>query len=617
MMTMFGVLAKWIPNGCWAILLLVSAAHTAWGADELLQVSSIMYDDPRLVVSRSRNVYPDSLKDLWLKALRRPDSELQRLAADAIADAHQRGMQNLEDTADDLMAVLKAAADNDLVSRATARALVILDARESSELLWQERHRSLQLAQTIEPALAKWDYLPIRDEWIERLKNPNTPYACWRLAVDGIRDTAEPRASDALRELVRDPQQVAHRRLAAARALSAIHATGLVSLAEQFAESAADPSERLLAAALLGRHDDEPAVALLSRLATDVEPTVAGAALERLLDIDPQLAAPLAPKAITNADARVRMLGARALIIKADVPALEHLAPLLDDVNPGIRGAVGWAFVQVSEDEQLERVVIDLSVRMLNKDSWRGVEQAALILANLDHEPAADRMIELLEHPRYEASVTAAWALSVLQVPETLPILLDRAQRQFDRLKASLAELMERINSGMPEGERVSEEEQRAWTAGSDQLTHLLQAFGIMRYKEAESLIREFIPKNSGFSFETRAAACWAQGYLYEDNPVEEVVELLAARLMDAQMLNPEALIVRRMCAVSLGRMKAESKLPDLRFTIPQDGSNSYVGRACGWAIEQMTGEVLPPVPEGEVPHMGWFLTPLRKPPGR
>jgi HEAT repeat protein len=287
------------------------------------------------------------------------------------------------------------------------------------------------------------------------------------------------------------------------------------------------------------------------------------------------------------------------------------LAPLLDDVNPGIRGSVGYAFLQACDDEQLKLIVIDLSARMLNDGSWRGIEQAALILGNLDHEPAADRLIELLSHERPEAFVTAAWALSVMQIPETLPLLLDHAQRQCDKLLAAIEVFRERMRGGTVGENQTPVIDELAWNATCDQLAQLLQAFGIMRYREAEPLMRTIVPKNSGFTFETRAAACWAFGHLYTDNPVEEVVELLTDRLLDIQLMDPEIPIVRRMAAVSLGRMKAESKLDALRRTIVLDGPNTYVGRACGWAIEQMTGEVLPPMPEGEIPHMGWFLVPM------
>ena len=55
----------------------------------------------------------------------------------------------------------------------------------------------------------------------------------------------------------------------------------------------------------------------------------------------------------------------------------------------------------------------------------RGLEQAALLLAKLDHKPAADRLVELLKDSRAEVAITAAWALRVLAEPKSLPKVLD------------------------------------------------------------------------------------------------------------------------------------------------------------------------------------------------
>jgi hypothetical protein len=83
----------------------------------------------------------------------------------------------------------------------------------------------------------------------------------------------------------------------------------------------------------------------------------------------------------------------------------------------------------------------------------------------------------------------------------------------------------------------------------------------------------------------------------------------MVQRLNDTGGQNPETEEVRWMCAIALGRMKAESALSDLReHAISQD----YVGRACHWAIERMTGEV-PPPPENVVGKIdGWFMAPIQ-----
>src|SRR5262249_18902202 len=69
---------------------------------------------------------------------------------------------------------------------------------------------------------------------------------------------------------------------------------------------------------------------------------------------------------------------------------------------------------------------------------------------------------------------------------------------------------------------------------------------------------------------------------------------------------------VRRMAAISLGRMKTEDGLSMLRkFYTGGRPTLDPVHNACGWAIEQITGEVTPAAGTFEVPQRDWFLTPI------
>ena len=111
---------------------------------------------------------------------------------------------------------------------------------------------------------------------------------------------------------------------------------------------------------------------------------------------------------------------------------------------------------------------------------------------------------------------------------------------------------------------------------------------------------------------ETRAAACWSLGLLHEGNAVPELTRAWQVELEAVATLPPEDDRVRWMCAVSLGRMKAKERLPSLRkFNADGKYSLNAVNNACGWAIEQITGEKVI-IPETlKVPQSHWFLYPL------
>lgn len=105
----------------------------------------------------------------------------------------------------------------------------------------------------------------------------------------------------------------------------------------------------------------------------------------------------------------------------------------------------------------------------------------------------------------------------------------------------------------------------------------------------------------------------WALGSLHAENPPADLAAALIGRLQDTASLPPEISLVRQHAAIALGRMKYEGALPALRDSYAMETSNSSVGYASGWAIEQMTGEpVAAPQPEMRG-QSAWFLVPIQR----
>src|SRR5581483_8573528 len=122
-------------------------------------IDSPMYHIPDIPIPREEAVFPDGLKELWLRALERPEADLRSKAADAIAHAHRMGMKGLESTIAPLLAALDRPEQHPTVRLALARTLIALDARESTPSLFrQARAGSSDLRDLIEPALARWDH---------------------------------------------------------------------------------------------------------------------------------------------------------------------------------------------------------------------------------------------------------------------------------------------------------------------------------------------------------------------------------------------------------------------------------------------------------------------------
>ena len=557
-----------------------------------IEMPWIMYEDPALKRPVVETTFPPELVDRWLQAIARPEREMKRRAALAIADAAAMQVPGLEATVDSLSEVLRAPGQDRVVRLTTARALVALDARQAAAALAEATGpEDLDMAEIVEPALARWKETALGERWLKRLSADDGRE---RLCVLAIRGLAALGAADSLprmRQLALDKHAPPAVRLEAADALAVMQEAGLVETARQLSKdrSAAAVGERLVAARMLGGHRDDQALELLAELATDGQPVVATVALGHLFHIDPSLILPLVESTVASSDANVRRWGAEALVARPSPELLGVLAPMLDDRDPAIRRYVCDRLLIMADDATLRQAVIDQARRVLNGEGWRGQEQAAALLATLNDTTVVNRLLELLDVSRPEANVAAAWGLCRLAVPETAGPVYAVVQRKTDGWLAH-----EPQNPGI-----------------DHQMALLCQMLGKLKHAPADGTLRKYIPKGCGMGETSRAAAIWALGHLHANQVDQPLADDLEERLLDAfNMMAPESWLVCRMAAVSLGRMKAEKNLPALRTGLKNGGLHSDLGYASAWAIEQLTGDAIPPLIPPVVPNLDWFLIP-------
>jgi HEAT repeat protein len=561
-----------------------------------LAVDQLQQLDPLVKLPREVATFSKKLLPLWEQALDRPDAEPRRLAIDTIRLARSRGMEGLEVTVPRLTKALVEETDPQL-RRAAAGALVALDATSAAtELAAVAKQDGLLLARLVDPALARWDHLPSRDGWLTRIEDTATPAGLRLLAIDALGTVREPRAATTLAKIVTDRDSPPEIRLAAARALGKVSESGLVDTAKGLAATsgpalATGPAAlgRLLAVALLERQSGDATTSLLRSLATDPEPSVATAALARLDALDPVAALTIAHDSLAAPDAGQRHLAARLTARPGDADCIGRLGPLLGDRNPSLRSFVAGTLADLGADAALRQSVIDQGVGALAGDPWRALEQAALLLGHLDHEPAAERLMALLDHDRDEVAVSAAWALRKLEIAETLPPLLAYATKLREQLQGQLTA--------------------EASAKFGRQAQQLHQLFGILRFRAAGPLLREYVPK-AQIDNRARSAAFWALGLIHENESDCDLAPVFAERLADVASLPPESGVIRWMAAVGLGRFKAESQLETLRVFAKRDTMFAESGIASYWAIWQITGEAMPPEPVDITRIGGWFLEP-------
>jgi HEAT repeat protein len=563
-------------------------------------IDSAMDRAPYLPPAKIIHYFPEKAKPLWRKALKAPQADVRAKAAAAFSQAKRGGMKGLDEVVPDLIEALGREDQHPVVRLAVARALIDLEAKKAAASLWEQASAGgADLRELVEPALARWGHAPATAAWLKRLADPETPQRQLVLAVRGLATAGEANADVGLRGLVTSGRTAPAMRLEAARALGQLRAEGLEGDAAALAGDATPRglTGRLLAAALLGRHASKEAVGLLQGLAKDREPAIAAPAARRLIEIDPKHASGVRDHLLASRDPALRGYGTEVLLRVATDDSLRLLAERLDDLHPDVRARARRALLERARKAGERQAVIKQATAALKANQWRAQEQAAILLADLDHRAAGARLAELLWVARPEVFVTAAWALRRLGDAESLPAALEY-----------LAAAQKRHSTGEAMPGRTA----AAKGMADHQLSQLAQHLGQSRYAPADAALRRFVPPGGGPGNESRAAAIWALGLIHEGRLVPGLAKQLEARLNDIVPPSLESDRVRQMSAVTLGRMKAKDAVPSLRKHSPNHQIGvGEVGSSCAWAVERITGEkagVAPP----QVMSIGeWFLLPV------
>ena len=183
------------------------------------------------------------------------------------------------------------------------------------------------------------------------------------------------------------------------------------------------------------------------------------------------------------------------------------------------------------------------------------------------------------------------WALSKLAIPETFPALLKRAEYV---VKTSL--------------------EARGINGDEKQISHFFELFARAKYRESEKLMRSLIDDKQHFEPVTRAAAIWALGFFYVDNPEPTLVKALIGRVNDQGSIPPEAVEIHEMSTVSLGRMKAKDAVRHFRKHWDGRAPQDRFAFSMAWAVQEITGEKTARPEPLRAFATGFNLEPLPKP---
>jgi HEAT repeat protein len=548
----------------------------------------LMDSDPGFRAPAPVPRFKKDFKGVWQQALKRPEVDFQRMAAETIARAHVHGIPDLIQLVPDLEAILVEPTSHPAARYAAARALITLESRSSAAKLFEAglSHGS-DLRQLVEPVMAEWDFLPARAIWIQRLKTAETRPSEMILAISGLGKVQDDSSIELLTGIVTDVHRAPNIRMEAALAAGASTRKGLEAVANQMNDEVrTDPFiNRLCAVRLLEGHSSPDAQKLLERLAADQAGPIAAAALKRLNAIDSDLVVPFAENAMKHPDQHVREEGVASYLRRPTPDRIKILGERLSDDHPAIRKQVSEGLFELSMKPEFEETIRAVGMVVLQGDRWQGQSEAAMLLGALDHKPAADRLVELLHSTRPEVMVSTAWALRKLAEPRTGPAILEKIRTQ------------------------TAERQQRTIPGVDVQVAHLFEACGVMKIRDVEPLMVPYIPKNLKI-IRSRGGAVWAVGKIHEGDPDERICQHLIGRFTDTDSNEPEHPFIRQLSAISLARMGATQYVPKLRDSVAAGVPPTPLGLSIRWAIQKLAGEQLPePEPES-IPDGDWFLEP-------
>ena len=586
------------PMGLLGLLVLV-IAHPVAAQQQIKtpapyqQLTLKMWDDPKLaptekVVKR----FSPELKKIWLTALQKEQPDVRRRACFAISLASRRGITGLEATVPHLKKLVESEDEAQLIRLEAARALISLNETSAAPALLALAKRDIvEYSVTLEPALARWQFVGAKDLWLGRLSSQSSNSVGVIAAIRGLGALGGKDLATPLINIVKDERARISIRIEAAKALSQIgESTVILDLAKPKA-TAKSFLDRYLAAVLVANQKSPASLDLLRKLAEDVHPVVQGTAVEAVLTRDPKWANENATSMLISKEPRICICGLKALQDDGSQSAIRRIANQMNSIYPKVRLLARQILEKKAANATQRSTVLSvLDADLINRFSrrWQGLEQVALLIGSTNARSKAVLLSkELIRHERPEVAITASWAVGKLAHPDTLRDAFNHALVLSRRRKGN--------DLNMDDTEL--------------HFAHLMHAFGQKRYEPVVPLLNRLVPKDLMIGAKARAVAIWCLGKYYEGKENEALCVQLLERLDDIHVAALEATPVRAMCAVALGRIK--TKLGKEQLELYCHDTNPSVQAACYWALNKRNGSKIPPPKILQKGYDDWFIQAL------
>lgn len=490
------------------------------------------------------------------------DEEIQEVAALQLYRIAAEKLDDISPAKTVLMERLRTS-ESRRVRRACACALAAGRFEEAADLLTKFSESAADADRIIiEPVLAAWKAAAAQDLWRKRIGDPLSSATATKLAAAGLVACNDSGSGDQFVEMAGNSQLDYLKRQAAARTAAILAPEKAAALGKTL--SGLDEPSRLLAIDLWdsGLPDALDAAVMHT---SDPASSVASAAWQMVFRHKPERLQPFLAEGRSYKDATVRITALRVMRQFPDAQRSTWLNEQMSDIHITVRNVAREMLLAVAtEKPDLRNQIVDEAVARLNPESkdWQNIEQSLLLLGQLRATEYSAACVPLLNYPRNEVRVTAAWLIHLypdIAVRDAVVKATFEAQQQLTDLGQSEYE------NGLKQ-------------------TFLFQYCGIMRIKEVEELYDLCFSKGAPAPRERRGAAMWSLGLLYERNPDPDLVRRLEERIKDRNSPNPEIGQVRRMALAALGFMRATSAQPTLIEALEIDPVSAKIKCYARWA---------------------------------
>ncbi|MFN3192395.1 MAG: HEAT repeat domain-containing protein [Aureliella sp.] len=447
-----------------------------------------------------------------------------------------------------------------LASVSAARALA--SNREELEKVYALVQEKPFAAETVERDLVKMGSTAGLPAWRERVEKGTTKLGLLLTALDGLSVGGNESDRAALEAILMDSSTLLPIQLAAAQALGSCAKSGLEGTAKELLASSR-PQKELLAANILLAHKSSDAAAVAEQILDSGNEQAEAVAYQVIARIDPEKGRALAKDLVKHPESAMRNTAIDVLNAMSDRASVGLMALALDDENLNVREKVRDNLIAKVKVDALKPLINDVIGHYINGEKWQGVEQAINLAVALKQYQRAPKLLELLEHPRSEISIRAAWGLQVLT-------------RLPPEILTQIHEHCEVTTKKLVEGKPVSFEEEL-------RVAFCFEALGLNQYRPASDMLMLYVPKNDQkMHVLTRTSAVYALGLIWKGRENKSLMRQLAGRMNDVG-LTPEPGSLRYTAALSLGLIGDESMLGALETANAPEPDP--VGIAARWAI--------------------------------